>query len=232
MRPRRPLRPARRAILIVCEGSETEPRYFEALVRALGLNATVDVVVHGDTGYTDPKGLVDEALARAKRRAIEARKSPVLAPFDEVWVVFDIEHPGNGRAPAIAPAVSAALAKKLKPALSKPSFEVWYILHDRPTPPAAGTGAECVRQLRACAGGYAKDRDAARKIAEWALPRTSRALEYGHRQDVFTGSETATAFHIPSATGTAVHRLVQTLVHMSSDDIARARLGFPSPPSR
>lgn len=229
MRARRPSRPARRAILVVCEGSETEPRYFEALVRALGLKATVDVVVRGDTGYTDPKGLVDEALKLEKQRASEARKSTVLAPFEEVWVVFDIEHPGNGRARAIAPAVEAALARKLRPALSRPSFEVWYILHDRPTPPAADKSADCIRHLRRCAGGYAKDTDAAQKIADWALPRTARALEHGHRQDIFSGPEALKAFHIPSATGTAVHRLVKTLVDMASDDIARSRLGFPVP---
>jgi hypothetical protein len=143
MTPRR-RRPAREALLIVCEGRETEPRYFELLTRALGLKATVDVEIRGDTGYTDPRGLVDAALKLQRDRAQKARSSTVLVPFDEVWVVFDLEDPSNGRGPAVTPAVQYALSKKLRPVLSRPSFEVWYILHDRPNPP----GVQHQRRLR------------------------------------------------------------------------------------
>ena len=227
MTRRRP-RPAREAILIVCEGRETEPRYFEALKKALGLHATVDVEIRGDTGYTDPRGLVEAALKLQKERKKLAEASTNLVPFDEVWVVFDTEHPTNGRGPAIAPAVQYALSKKLHPVLSRPSFEVWYILHDRLNPPGVATSAECVAVLRACAGDYGKSHDAADKIAAWALPKTHKALTHGHRQDVFGGPESAHAFHIPSAVGTAAHRLVQRLVDMCSDDIAKRSLGIQS----
>lgn len=225
---RRSPRPARAAILIVCEGRETEPRYFEALKRALGLHATVDIEIRGDTGYTDPRGLVDAAIKLEKERARLARDSTTLVPFDEVWVVFDIEHPNNGRGPAIVPAVQYALSKKLRPVLSRPSFEVWYILHDRPNPPGVGTSGECEAVLRTCAGDYGKSRGAADKIAAWALSdgRTHKALTHGHRQDVFTGPDTATTQHVPNAVGTAAHRLVQRLVDMCSDPIARGKLGL------
>lgn len=227
MTPRR-RRPARVAILIVCEGRETEPRYFEALKKALGLHATVDVEIRGDTGYTDPRGLVEAALKLQKERKKLAEASTNLVPFDEVWVVFDIEHPNNGRGPAIPPAVQYALSKKLRPVLSRPSFEVWYILHDRPRPPGVATSDDCEDVLRTCAGGYGKQRDAADKIAAWALPRTQKALTHGHRQDVFDGPEAANSFHIPNAVGTAAHRLVQRLVDMCSDDVVRRALGLLS----
>ncbi len=107
----RPSRPARRSVLIVCEGAETEPCYFRALTRTLGLAATVDIKIDGDTGYTDPMGLVTAALALTQERARKARASTILTPFEEVWVVFDIEHPENGRWPAIFPAVQFALSK-------------------------------------------------------------------------------------------------------------------------
>lgn len=223
-------RPAREALLIVCEGRETEPRYFELLTRALGLKATVDVEIRGDTGYTDPRGLVDAALKLQRDRAQKARSSTVLVPFDEVWVVFDLEDPSNGRGPAVTPAVQYALSKKLRPVLSRPSFEVWYILHDRPNPPGVSTSADCVAALRTCAGDYGKSREAADRIANWALSdaRTQKALTHGHRQDVFEDPEAAAKFHIPNAVGTAVHRLVQRLVDMCSDDIARRSLGILS----
>lgn len=220
------LRPARRAILIVCEGRETEPRYLRSLVRTLGLGSTVDVEIRGNTGYTDPTGLVNAALKLQQERKDEARTSNVLSPFEEVWVVFDVEHPGNGRGPAIPPSVQTALATKTKPALSYPSFEVWYILHSQLNPPGVASSKDCEAHLRRCAGAYSKDGKGARKIAEWALPQTKQALDHGHRQTVFSGPATATAFHIPEAVGTAVYRLVQTLVDMSSDAAGKLQLGF------
>lgn len=228
----RRVRPARRAVLIVCEGTQTEPCYFRALTRTLGLASTVSTVeveIRGDTGYTDPQGLVNTAIALVQERAQKARASTVLTPFEEVWVVFDVEHPGNGRARAIQPAVQLALRRKYTPIVSRPSFEVWYILHDRPHPPGVTCSADCVKHLKKCAGAYAKDKLAAEKIAAWALPKTADALRHGHRQAVFDGDESSPAFHIPSAVGTAVHRLVQSLVDMSSDEAGKRMLGLASP---
>lgn len=224
----RPARPPRRAILIVCEGAETEPRYFRALVHRLGLASTVEVEIRGDTGYTDPANLVEVALELKKKRALEARASNVVASFDEVWVVFDIEHPGNGRQRAIKPAVQTALTKTIKPVLSRPSFEVWYLLHDRPTPPGVSSSDDCKPHLRKLIGAYGKDSAAASRAAEWALPNTQKALTHGHRQDVFSEPATNPAHHIPSAVGTAVHRLVQALVDMSSDAAGKRLLGIVS----
>jgi len=230
----RPERPARRAVLIVCEGAETEPCYFRALARALGLSSnvsTVEIDIRGDTGYTDPQGLVNIALELEKERARKARASTKLAPFEDVWIVFDVEHPSNGRSRSIRPAVQLALAKRHNPVLSRPSFEVWYLLHDRPNPPGVTCSADCIPYLKKCAGAYAKDKRAAEKITTWALPRTGRALEHGHQQDIFRGPETSPTFHIPSAVGTAVHRLVQSLVDMSSDEAGKQMLGL-APPAR
>ncbi len=229
MRARRsaPRRPARRAMLIVCEGAETEPQYFHNLISTLGLGSTVDIEIRGDTGYTDPKGLVNAAIALRTERARAARVSNVLSAFEEVWVIFDVEDPGNGRRSAIVPAVQTALNEKIKPALSYPSFEVWYLLHDRMNPPGVMSSSACAPHLRACAGAYSKDRKGARQIAVWALPRTGRALAHGDRQSVFSGPQAAPTFYIPDAVGTAVHRLVRTLVDMSSDDAGKRRLGLP-----
>ena len=89
MNERRPRpRPVRRAVLIVCEGAETEPCDFAQLSRTLGLATTVDVVVDGNTGYTDPIGLVTAAQTLIKKRKSEAKRSTTLTEFEEVWVVF------------------------------------------------------------------------------------------------------------------------------------------------
>jgi len=226
-RQRRP-RPVRKAVLIVCEGKETEPCYFAQLTKTLGLGATVDVVIDGNTGYTDPIGLVNAAQARIKKRKTDAKGGTTLTEFEEVWVVFDVEHASNGRVPQIAPAVASALAKQIQPAISRPSFEVWYLLHDRTTPPGLSCSNDAKPHLTACIGvAYGKDRTAAQASARWAIPRTAAALKHGQRQDVFQGPDESTSAHVPSSIGTGVHRLVQSLVDMSSDAAGKRLLGFP-----
>lgn len=228
MSERRPRpRPVRKAVLVVCEGAQTEPCYFEKLKKTLGLAATVDVVIEGNTGYTDPTGLVTAAQALIKKRKSEAKGSTRLTEFEEVWVVFDVEHASNGRGPQIAPAVVKALAKEILPAISRPSFEVWYLLHTRATPPGLTCSDDARPHLTACIGAaYGKDRNAAQASAAWAMPRTAVALKHGVRQDVFQGPNEAPSAHIPSAVGTGVHRLVQSLVAMSSDAAGKRLLGF------
>lgn len=230
-RQRRP-RPVRKAVLIVCEGRETEPSYFTQLNKTLGLDATVDVVVDGKTGYTDPIGLVEAALALRDKRKKEAKKSATLAEFEDVWVVFDVEHASNGRGPQVAPAAMRALAKQIQPAISLPSFEVWYLLHTRPTPPGLTCGDDAKPHLTSVSGiTYGKDRAGAQKIAAWAMSRTAVALKHGERQDVFQGPNHSPSAHVPSAVGTGVHRLVQSLVDMSSDAAGKQLLGFPAAPT-
>lgn len=228
MSERRPRpRPVRKAILIVCEGAQTEPCYFDTLKKTLGLAATVDVVIDGNTGFTDPMGLVNAAQALIKKRKSEAKKSTTLTEFEEVWVVFDVEHASNGRGPQIAPAVVSALSKQIHPAISRPSFEVWYLLHTRATPPGLACSDDARPHLTACIGTiYGKDRASAQASAAWAMSRTADALKHGARQNVFQGPPQAPSAHVPSAVGTGVHRLVQSLVDMSSDAAGKRSLGI------
>lgn len=228
MRPRkRHLRPARRAVLIVCEGRNTEPRYFDRLVKTLGLSATVTVEIHGAPGCTDPRGLVGFAIATMRERKRAARDDLTKTEFEDVWVVFDVEHPENGRRGAIPGAVQAALHEDLSLAISSPSFEVWYILHERPTPPGLGCSDDARPVLEELVGhALDKSRASANALAEWAMPRTAAALRHGERQDVLTGEPSQVPAHVPSATGTGVHRAVRSLVSMSSDAAGKRKLGL------
>jgi RloB-like protein len=226
-RGRRP-RPARRAVLIVCEGRNTEPCYFRQIVATLRLSATVAVEIHGAPGCTDPRGLVEFAMEKKREREHDARHDLTKAEFEETWVVFDVEHPENGRQAAIPGAVQVALNHDLSIALSNPSFEAWYILHDRPTPPGLSCSADALSVLGRILGHELdKSRASANALAEWAMPRTAVALRHGERQDVLTGEPTQVPAHVPSATGTGVHRAVRSLVSMSSDAAGKRKLGFP-----
>lgn len=102
-----------KAILIVCEGTETEPNYFNsfkvksARVVAFGCAMnTISLVEHAKKIYDDAK----------KQKEI----------FDDVWCVFDKDDFGAGN-------FNDAIAKSAKfnfnATYSNESFELWFLLH-------------------------------------------------------------------------------------------------------
>lgn len=101
-------RPRRRRLLIVCEGSKTEPNYF----RSFRVNA--EVVIRGDGRNT--VSLVEDAISYAATEG----------PFDSRWVVFDKD---DFTAEQFNAAVAKAEAKGFRAAWSNQSFELWFLLH-------------------------------------------------------------------------------------------------------
>jgi hypothetical protein len=108
--------PANR-VLIVTEGTKTEPRYFGALLQRLGISPKRIVVIPGTK--SDPIGVVDTAVREEKA---ERRKS---TPFDSIWVVLDTE----GDRAHLSEARDRAQACGFKLAISAPCFEYWFLLH-------------------------------------------------------------------------------------------------------
>ncbi len=99
--------------LIVCEGTETEPRYFKSFPVP-----SKDVVIVGTGDNT--LNVVEVALvlrAEAKRND---------EPYDQVWVVFDKD---SFPAENFNNAIYKAEAKGLLVAESNEAFELWFILH-------------------------------------------------------------------------------------------------------
>lgn len=101
-------RNTRKVILIVCEGTRTEPNYFQSFklpkkvaeIVGVGMN-TVAVVKH----------------------AIELNAE---AQYDEVWCVFDRDSFPKKH---VSAAFTLASENKIKLAFSNESFELWYLLH-------------------------------------------------------------------------------------------------------
>ena len=105
-------------ILIVCEGTETEPSYFMALRNRE--KSLIDLEI--EPGGV-PKTLVEKAAA-LKRSANKAAKRDPNLRYDHVWCVFDIdEHPNVGEA------VQQARDNGIELAISNPCFELWILLH-------------------------------------------------------------------------------------------------------
>jgi hypothetical protein len=116
------VRNKRKYYLVVCEGSETEPNYFEAFKNDLP-KAVLDVYefkIEG-TGF-NTLSLVAEA-----ERIKTNLQNETMRPVDKIWVVFDRD--------SFAPQdFNAAVeqcnqTKNMEAAWSNEAFELWYLLH-------------------------------------------------------------------------------------------------------
>ncbi|WP_084025591.1 RloB family protein [Mesorhizobium sp. M0051] len=105
-------------VLIICEGSKTEPNYFNGLKADCQLSSA-NIRVENAAG-TDPMTIVSAAEA-----AIRSRE-----PFDRVYCVFDRDgHQNYDAAIERLNNHSAAKAGKLFAVTSTPCFEIWVSLH-------------------------------------------------------------------------------------------------------
>lgn len=125
--------------LIVCEGKETEPRYFEGLRAALRAadGRKVAVIVRGSGKHTFGLFEYAEELCRY-----------ALDPYDHVWLVFDKDDfPADefDRVEQRCSAVSDASCT-FHALWSNPCFEVWPLLHLHYTT-APMDAASCQRAL-------------------------------------------------------------------------------------
>jgi hypothetical protein len=116
------------AILVVTEGQNTEPAYFE-WVRKKFAAPTVELVPHG-AGRGDPTALAKEALRLRDVRREQLRNHQLsisqAGDFDEIWIVFDTDVlTAKKRSEGIAYAESNGI----KIANSEPCFEFWLLLH-------------------------------------------------------------------------------------------------------
>ncbi len=129
-------RPPRRYFLIVCEGEETEPNYFNSIAAQLPKDMVNRITVKGVGKNT--LHLIDAA-----REEIAKRRAAGLPDYYYVWLVFDRdEFPPDHFNRTIDSAESinkqnAVLPPKArrcehwKCAWSNEAFELWYVLHFR-----------------------------------------------------------------------------------------------------
>lgn len=120
-------------ILIICEGSKTEPQYLDEIRQELRLS-TAHVFVIGAAEGNDPLSVVNYAeklfLTGDPHRRIEPRD------FDQVVVVFDRDdhhsyHPALTRANQLHLKMKNNIKAKVpfEVCASVPCFELWLLLH-------------------------------------------------------------------------------------------------------
>jgi hypothetical protein len=100
--------------LIVCEGTKTEPQYFQSFKTILS-PYTLDIETIGTAKNT--LGVVETAI---QRKATSSKK------YDSVWAVFDRDSFSERN---FNNAIKKAQANNIKCAWSNEAFELWYILH-------------------------------------------------------------------------------------------------------
>lgn len=111
----------RRYYLIVCEGAETEPNYFEGLKGDLpkGVLTYFQIDIKGRGRNT--QSLVNEAL-----RLKEAYEKRYTRSIDRLWVVFDRD---SFSAEDFNAAIQRCQNSGIGCAWSNEAFELWHLLH-------------------------------------------------------------------------------------------------------
>jgi len=158
----------RRTILIVCEGSRTEPLYFERLREFKRLKNVSVKVIPGGRQLVSPRNLIDRALEEIRRLDWDKRR-------DLAWVVYDVERVGTR--PDLNELIQLAQHSGLKNAVSNPAFEYWYILHFQETDRPFMDGNEVKQYLRNDIPDYEESLDVfplIQALTENALERADR----------------------------------------------------------
>lgn len=146
-------------ILVVCEGSKTEPGYLAEIRTECRLHTASVVVRHSETG-TAPIQVVEyaqELFEKGDRhRKIQARA------FEQVFAVFDRdEHPSYLAALQLAHSLDGRLRNDARQSIrfqaiaSVPSFELWLLLHYEDVQ-APLHRDEVMRRLKQYLPGYTK----------------------------------------------------------------------------
>jgi len=141
-------------VLLVCEGSKTEPNYFQSLRKKLRLT-TVEVKIVGQGAA--PRTVVGRAVALLKTRKHEVRRGREDFDYDHVWCIIDVEQPHKN--PSLLPALNQASANGVDVALSNPCFEYWFILHFADCGKPLVDQHEVLRELKKHLPNYSKAQD-------------------------------------------------------------------------
>lgn len=134
-------RQPRQAVAILSEGEVTEVEYITFLISKLGIPK--ELIQITPSVHSDPKGLVDDAVAAKKKNERDAkRKGSSL--IENWWVLADTE----GTRPGLNEAAQKAKDNGIWFGLCDPSIEFWLLLHFRYTTQGYGSVKELIHVLK------------------------------------------------------------------------------------
>lgn len=115
-------RQPRQSVAIFSEGEVTEVEYLNYLLKQLAIPKELISIMPSE--HSDPKGLVDDAVAAKKRNEHDSRKKGV-ALVESWWVLADTEL----TRPGLHEAAQKAKDNGVWLGLCDPSIEFWLLLH-------------------------------------------------------------------------------------------------------
>lgn len=199
-RKQRAVKKLRQSILIVSEGSKTEPLYFEQFKNRLPKEVVKNFVILGEGANTI-------SLIKAAKRENKNRKKNFGRSFDQTWIVFDRDSFDVGN---VNQACHQAIDQGYHLAYSNESFELWYLLHFQYLDTKIGR-SDYIKKLNEI-------------LTKIGLPKYSKSdekmymilLEYGDQSLAIKHSERLEKMHEGSSfadmkPSTSVYKLVQLL---------------------
>jgi hypothetical protein len=121
---RPPSRNIAQKILIACEGSKTEPIYFNSIRNELR-SSTLDIIVLPHQNKTDPRSIVERLIEERQQR----KDNQQWSKEDKAWAVFDGDEHIEKSLANWQSAISRATSQKINLAITNPCFELWYLIH-------------------------------------------------------------------------------------------------------
>lgn len=189
-------------VLIVCEGSKTEPNYLQELIDYFELNSA-NVEIDGSSGSSPIS-----VIRYAKRRYDEEKKKN--DSFDRVFCVFDKDTHASYEQ-AVAEIVNFRPSGIYQAIPSVPCFEYWLLLHfEYSTKPYSSYGGksacDCIiKDLKKYISEYAKG---TKGLFNDLIHQTDQARAFSEkasREATGTGTDNPT---------TLMHKLVDYLIHL------------------
>ncbi|MEH2371638.1 RloB family protein [Nostoc sp.] len=121
---RPPSRNIAQKILIACEGSKTEPIYFNSIRNELR-SSTLDIIVLPHQNKTDPGSIIEKLIEERQQR----KDNQQWSKEDKAWAVFDGDEHIEKSLANWQSAINRATSQKINLAITNPCFELWYLIH-------------------------------------------------------------------------------------------------------
>lgn len=200
------IRSIRKRILILCEGKETEPNYFNALIHDNEYKrflSSVEITIY-DTKKCTGKELVTEAKILKNNAKREKNQ------FDYIWIVIDKD--GYSKLPET---FDKAYANDMKIAFSSISFEYWFLLHFEYTTKCFKKADDLIKHLNRYLPNYKKSSNIYCKIKKnikTAITNSNKVQKY-YENDIERGKKIYTLNPY-----TNVNLLVEQLINLNQDE--------------